>query len=467
MGAGIVVAMETEHKLALLSDAAPALELLHGAEERRHYGRDWTRHWEPDPMAVALPRSTSEVEAIVRWARTTATPLVPSGGRTGLSGGAVASRGELVVSTEKLNAVVDFNAADRQLRIQAGVTTARLQQLAADKGLYYPVDFASAGSSHIGGNVATNAGGIRVLRYGNTRNWVAGLQVVTGTGERLELNRGLAKNATGYDLRHLIIGSEGTLGMVTEVTVQLCAPPPPSHVVLLACRDSAAAVEIFGLAGRALALQAFEFFSDAAMAHVLARSGRAAPLERAPCYALLECDEDESGVLALYETATAQGLVSDAVVAESGEQAAMLWALRERISESIAERQPYKTDISVRPSQVPQALAGLDQLVESAAEGVEVVWFGHLGDGNIHFNILPPENVHAKAFAQQSEALGLAVFELVHRLGGSISAEHGVGLLKKPHLHFARSDQEIELFRSLKRAFDPDLIMNPGKIFDA
>lgn len=235
-----------------------------------NYGKDWTRVYPPKPIAVVLPGSIEAVVAIVRLANKFEVAIVPSGGRTGLSGGAVASNGELVVAMDRMNKICDFDASDRQVVCEAGVVTEQLQQFADAQGLFYPVDFASSGSSQIGGNVATNAGGIKVIRYGMTRNWVQGLKVVTGSGELLDLNRGLIKNATGYDFRHLFIGSEGTLGLIVEVTLSLCSKPNAPSVMVLGIENMAAAMPVLQAFQSALKLTAFEFFSEKALGHVIA-----------------------------------------------------------------------------------------------------------------------------------------------------------------------------------------------------
>src|SRR5690606_15441084 len=219
-----------DHRLSQLAERFPALVLKTEASDLEHYGRDWTRRWTPAPLAIALPGSIEEVQGIVRWANEHTIAIVPSGGRTGLSGGAVAANGELVVSFERMNRVLDFNPVDRILTVQPGLILEVLQRSAREHGLIYPVDFAARGSCTIGGNIATNAGGIRVIRYGNTREWVVGLKVVDGNGDLLDLNRGLVKNSSGYDLRHLLIGAEGTLGLVVEVSVRLADPPPRTTV---------------------------------------------------------------------------------------------------------------------------------------------------------------------------------------------------------------------------------------------
>ena len=237
----------TDARLADLTARVPGLTLLTELADLIHYGRDWTRRWGAAPLAVALPASVAEVQAVVRWANDRKVALVPSGGRTGLSGGAVAARGELVLSLQRMNRVLAFDATDRLLTVEAGITLQAVHEAARGHGLLYPVDFAARGSCTIGGNVATNAGGIRVVRYGTTRDWIAGLTVVAGNGELLELNRGLIKNSSGYDLRQLMIGSEGTLGVIVGAMLQLSDPPPPAQTMLLALPHMDALMRVFGL----------------------------------------------------------------------------------------------------------------------------------------------------------------------------------------------------------------------------
>jgi glycolate oxidase subunit GlcD len=454
-----------------LTRAAPGLKLSTDGDLLGEYGRDWTRLHQPAPAAVAFPRNIEEVVAIVDFANSHSFALVPSGGRTGLSGGAMASSGELVVSLQGMNAIGDFDPVDRTVTVQAGVITQQLQEFAESQGLMFPVDFASKGSSQIGGNLATNAGGIRVLRYGLMRDWVTGLKVVTGRGDVLDLNRGLIKNASGYDLRHLFVGSEGTLGIIVEATMKLTAKPPTQSVMLLAATDMSAVMRIFGEARARLTLSAFEFFSDLALDKVLERTEHRQPFEeRAPFYALAEFDcageEHEAAALECFESCAEQELVLDGVISQSDTQAADLWALRENISESISHHTPYKNDISVRVSEAPRFLKELDALVEKHYPQFEVVWFGHIGDGNLHLNILKPEDLSVDEFARSCESVNDVVYGLVERFGGSISAEHGVGLIKKPYLCHSRSAAELEYLRGIKKVFDPTGIMNPGKLID-
>ncbi|MGY0504173.1 FAD-binding oxidoreductase [Luteimonas sp. e5] len=456
--------------LDALLQAAPGLRLATTPGDLEHYGRDWTRRWEPAPLAIAFPERLEQVVAIVRWARSQGVALVPSGGRTGLSGGAVAANGELVVSLERMNRVLGFEPIDRLLHVQAGIALESVQNEAREHGLQYPVDFAARGSASIGGSIATNAGGIRVLRHGLTRDWIAGLTVVTGAGEVLQLNRGLVKNASGLDLRHLFIGSEGTLGIVVEALLELAAPPPRTQVMLLALPDFAALIRAFMALRAGLRLEAFEFFTDRALHHVLAHGAQAPFGEAHPCHAVveyaLESEADEAAALALFEEGVAEGWALDGVIAASDAQAAQLWRLREGITEALAPHLPYKNDIALRISALPAFIAAAERLLATHYPQFEVVWFGHIGDGNLHINVLKPASMSQSEFVLDCERVTHLLAELLAEHGGSISAEHGIGLVKKPHLASTRSAAEIELMRGIKRVFDPARIMNPGKVFD-
>lgn len=441
------------------------------ADSLAQYGRDRTKNWAAAPCAVVLPANTEQVQAIVRWAYEKSVTIVPSGGRTGLSGGAVAHRGELVLNLERLRQIGDFDPVERSVRVGAGVLTGQLQAWAAEQGLFYPVDFAAAGSSQIGGNIATNAGGIKVIRWGMTRNWVRGLQVVTGTGELLNLNQGLLKNNAGYDLRHLMIGSEGTLGVIVEATMGLITPPRQLTVLLLAAPSMDAVMQLLHAFQNRLELTAFEFFSESALAKVLARSGLARPLEtEGEFYALLEFDNTSAAIeaqaLAVFEESLEAGWALDGTMSQNEEQRIKLWRLREEISETIAPSSPYKNDIAVRVAQIPAFLHEISALVAKNYPDFEIIWFGHIGDGNLHLNILKPENLSQADFYARCHGVSRQVFEVVQRYGGTISAEHGVGLLKKDYLPYSRSAAEIALMRAIKHSFDPKGILNPGKIFD-
>ncbi|AKH68468.1 FAD/FMN-dependent dehydrogenase [Spongiibacter sp. IMCC21906] len=435
------------------------------------HGRDWTKAYQPAPLAVVFPRTLDEVQAIVKLANDKAFAVVPSGGRTGLSGGAVAMNGEVVVSFDYMNRISNFDPIDRTVVCQAGVITEQLQDFADEKGLFYPVDFASAGSSQIGGNIATNAGGIKVIRYGMTRDWVAGLKVVTGAGEVLDLNRGLLKNNAGYDLRQLFVGAEGTLGLIVEATMQLTRPPKDLTAFVLGASDFDGIMNLFNRFQAEMDLTAFEFFSEQALQKVVAHSGLARPFPDAcPYYALLEferlTDDTEAQAMALFEDCVEEGWVLDGVMSQSLEQLANLWRLREDISETISQWTPYKNDISTVISKVPGFLTAVEELVTKAYPNFEIIWFGHIGDGNLHLNILKPEDMDKDEFFEKCGRVSTGVFEIVQHYGGSVSAEHGVGLLKKNYLGYSRSPEEIALMKQVKQVFDPNGVMNPGKIFD-
>ncbi len=455
------------NQIQTLQKELPDLELRADSSSLQIYGQDWTRFRQPDPIAVVFPRNIQQVQALVLLARRERLALVPSGGRTGLSGGAVAAAGELVVSFEKMQQISDFNLLESSVRVEAGVVTQSLQAYASEKDLFYPISFAAEGSSQIGGNIATNAGGIRVIRYGLTRDWVLGLTVVTGTGEILELNRGLIKNASGYDLRHLFAGSEGTLGFIVAATMRLAQAPPPQTVMLLAVKSMEAVMSLFQSSKKQLSLSAFEFFSDKALSHVCQHRNLAQPLETtAPFYALCEFDSDEEAALAVFEQGFADGFLLDGVISQSNAQAEELWQYREGISESITSYTPYKNDLSVRVSRVPEFMRELDQLVAENYPDFEVIWFGHIGDGNLHMNILKPESMEISQFEQTCQLVSRMVYQLVEKYAGSVSAEHGIGLLKLNALRFCRSQAEIDIMRQMKKVFDPDNIMNPGKLLN-
>jgi len=461
----------TDPRLDSLRQAAPDLRLKTDAADLEHYGRDWTRRWTPAPLAIALPATVEEVQAVMRWSAAEDVAVVPSGGRTGLSGGAVAARGELVLSLERMNSVLAFDAVDRLMTVQAGMPLEALHNAAAEHGLIYPVDFAARGSCTIGGTVATNAGGIRVIRYGNTREWIAGLKVVTADGTLLELNKGLVKNSSGYDFRQLMVGSEGTLGVIVEATVKLTDAPPASNVMLLALPGFDVLMQVFAAFRARLQLQAFEFFTDRALQHVLAH-GAQAPFDTLhPYYVVTEFaagdEAQEAAAMAAFEDCMTHGWVSDGVISASDTQAAQLWRLREGITEALARHTPYKNDVSVRISAMPAFLAETQALISQAYPHFEVVWFGHIGDGNLHINVLKPADTSAAEFVAQCEHVTQLLAQVLQRFGGSISAEHGIGLVKKAYLDSTRSPAEIALMKAVKHAFDPGARLNPGKVFDA
>ena len=435
------------------------------------WGKDWTKHFEPNPSVIVFPSTTQEVADLVKIANQFNIAITPSGGRTGLSAGAVASNGEMVVSLDRMNKVLNFYPADRMVHIQAGMVTEQLQDYAESQGLYYPVDFASAGSSQIGGNIGTNAGGIKVIKYGMTRNWVLGLTVVTGKGDVLHINKGMIKNATGYALQHLFIGGEGTLGIVTEAEIKLERQPQDLQVLVLGVPNFDAVMPVLHAFQSKIDLTAFEFFGEVAMQKVLDHGHVQRPFEsQCPFYVLLEFEAPFEPIMdkamELFEHCMEQAWVLDGVMSQNLEQVQNLWRLREDISESIAPFTPYKNDISVLITHVPAFIAEIDQIVTENYPDFEICWFGHIGDGNLHLNILKPADLSKDEFFAKCQVVNKYVFETVKKYNGSISAEHGVGMTKKPYLDYTRSDTEIGYMKALKQVFDPNNVMNPGKLFD-
>jgi FAD/FMN-containing dehydrogenase len=460
----------TESALVELAAALPG-GLSTDPDDLATYGRDWTRVHEPAPSAIAFPRSTAEVAAALAICDRHRLPVVPSGGRTGLAGGAVAKAGELVLSLSRMARIGEVDPVGLTLRVEAGAITEAVHAKAAEHGLMWPVDFASKGSSQVGGNIATNAGGVKVIRYGLTRQWVLGLSVVTARGEILELGGALEKNNTGADLRQLFIGSEGTLGVITEATLKLARAPGHLDVFLFGVRDLPSVLEVFGAARRGpFTISAFEMFTDRCLARLGRHRGLRSPLsEDAPCFVLLEVEAERRELLEGWLAELLEGeLVIDGTLAANREQAQGLWSLREGISESLsATGLPHKNDVALPIAALPAFCRDLERVFEERYPGWEICLFGHIGDGNLHVNVMKPDAMSKTDFLAHVHDADRALFELVRAHAGSISAEHGVGLLKKEWLGYTRSPAELELLRALKRTLDPNGILNPGKILDA
>lgn len=448
----------------------PADFLTRDPNDLIEYGRDWTRVYTPAPSAVAFPRNTDEVSRLLQLCNEYGVPVVPSGGRTGLAGGAVARHGELVLSLSRMRRMDPVDPLGATVRVQAGAVTEAVHQHCAPHGLTWPVDFASKGSSQVGGNIATNAGGVRVIRYGPTRQWVLGLQVVLANGQVLELNGALEKNNTGMDLRQIFIGSEGTLGVITEATLKLTRLPRNIHVFLFAVPDLTTVLQLFREARRGpFTIMAYEFFTRRCLDRVLTHRKLRTPFETtSDCYVLLEVEDadtnaTEQWISSLFE----RSIVSDGTMAQNSSQAAELWALRESISESLsATGLPHKNDVALPIAKLEAFCNELEEVFETRYPGWEIALFGHIGDGNLHINVMKPDTMDNATFRARTREADHDVFSLVRKYGGSISAEHGIGLLKKDYLSYSRSPAEIELLKSFKRLLDPKNILNPGKIVD-
>jgi FAD/FMN-containing dehydrogenase len=418
--------------------------------------------------AVAKPANTQEVAEIVKLCADARVPVVAQGGNTGLVGGAV-PEGAVVLSLERMNAVEAVDPANLTMTVQAGCILADVQTAALDAGAYFPLSLGAEGSCRIGGNLSTNAGGVHVLRYGNARDLVLGLEVVLADG------RALRKDNTGYDLKALFLGAEGTLGIITRAVLRLYPKPKSTCVALAGCGSAEQALELFQTARERAGevLSACEYMNalslDLAEKHVPTAKS---PLEgRHTAYVLLEftsadADADLNARMeAVLSDAFEATCIEDAVIAQSHAQAQAIWALREAVPEAQKrEGGSIKHDIAVPVSKVPEFLSLGSQLVERLIPGVRTCAFGHIGDGNIHFNLTQPETVDRQAFLDQWDATNRAVHDLVMTMNGSFSAEHGVGRLKTGEMARLKDPVELDLMRTLKAALDPLGVLNPGKV---
>ncbi len=465
--------MATEQFLEAFRNIVGSQYVLISPGDLESYGRDWTKIHEPKPLAIVFPGSTVEVAKVVRYCHDQGIAMVPSGGRTGLAAGAVAASGEVVISLNRLNKIEDIDPVGLTVRVQAGVTTQEVQEAANDVNLFFPLDLAAKGSCQIGGNIATNAGGVKFIRYGGMREQVLGLEVVMPNGEVLNMNTGLRKNNTGYDLRQLFIGAEGTLGIITSATLRLTSKPRNVQASVMAVHDFNAIPKILGVCNQlAIQLTAFEFFTKKAHEIVLQHApGARTPFsERYPYYVLLEVEEGPAGgavMEPLLEKIFADELIADAVVSSTSAEFKELWGLRENITESIAAHgHARKNDIALAINQLSDFITAVQPIVDAAPKDMELVLFGHIGDGNLHINYVGPKSEPFKEFQARARKVEEQVFAIVKDFKGSISAEHGIGLLKKKDLHYSRPASEVDVMRQIKRLFDPKGLMNPGKIFD-
>jgi len=441
------------------------------------YELDWRRRWRGRALAVVRPASTDEVALVVRACAAHGASVVPQGGNTGLVGGGVtdASGTQVLLSTARMCRVRGIDAANSTITVDAGCVLQAVQRSAEAAGFLFPLSLAAEGSCTIGGNLATNAGGTQVLRFGNARELCLGLEVVNAQGDVWDGLTGLRKDNTGYDLRDLMIGSEGTLGIITAATMKLFPQPAARVTALAACHDLGACVELLKLAQQRLgpALTGFEVMEAFSLALVARHFGQLPrPLPPAPWTVLLEASDSDgeqaarSRFQALLETALERGLVFDAAVAESIAQSRALWHLRESIPLAQAEEGPnIKHDIALPVSAIADFVAHTDAALIRAFPGARLVNFGHLGDGNLHYNLQAPDTVPPQEFlARHEHAVNTIVYDAVTARGGSISAEHGIGALKRDELAARKSAVALGMMRAIKLALDPKGTLNPGRV---
>ncbi len=435
------------------------------------YGKDRTKVIPPDPSVILFPKTTEEVQSIVRLCYEHRIPMVPSGGRTGYAAAAVASDKEAVVSFEKMNRLIDIDIESGIAEAEAGMILENFQRLVEDQGMMLPLDFAARGSCQIGGCVATNAGGLKVLKYGMTRNLVTGLEVVIKNGERLQLNARLQKNNAGYDLNQLFIGSEGTLGFITKAVLKIVPRPTQLQLALLTVHEFSEIIPLFREAKlQSLDVTAFEFFTQEGLSAVLGHMASCRdPFDSTyPYYVLIEIDggDNPDRLMNFMETLADKERIADGTIASGSQQFRDLWALRENISESISMLgNVHKNDISVPVSSMSRFIPEFEALVRDQYAEFKMLYFGHIGDGNIHVNVIDPTGMEIGRFEAAARELDMKMCRLIGSYGGSISAEHGIGLLKKHLLPFQRDRLQIETMKKIKECFDPEGLFNPGKIF--
>lgn len=435
---------------------------------------EWRGRWRGETPLILAPATTEELSAIVRYCHEQDIPMVPQGGNTGLVGAQV-PRGEVMVTTRRLNKIRQVSPQDFTLTAEAGVTLQGVQDAAAAKDRLFPLSIGSEGSCNVGGILSSNAGGVNVIRYGNARDLVLGLEVVLPDGRIWNGLNHLRKNNTGYDLKHLFIGGEGTLGFITAAVLKLYPQPAEKQTAFLAVPSARAAVDLLGLVQERSGGSATSFeLMNAAMVDLVLEHfpDLPRPVEtRAPYYVLTELSSGRKGILQdmtheLLEEAFEREIVSDGTIAQSEAQTEALWTIRHNATEAMKADPSYcvKCDVSVPIREVPSFLEGANGMIGKAAPGARIIAFGHMGDGNIHYDILGPEGGDDEAWRTRSAEIEHKVHDVVVAHEGSISAEHGIGLLKREELAERKPEVEMDLMRKIKQVIDPQGLMNPGKL---
>ena len=450
--------------------------VLTNASDMDPFLGDWRGRYHGAARCVVRPANAAEVAALVRVCAEAGAPIVPQGGNTSHCGASIpdTSGSAVLISLSRMNAIRAIDAANNTITVEAGCVLQTVQEAAFEADRLFPLSLAAEGSCQIGGNLSTNAGGVHVLRYGNTRELTLGLEVVLPNGDVWDGLRGLRKDNTGYDLKQLFIGAEGTLGIITAAVLKLFPLPRATATAWLAIDSVRGAVALLGDLQVAFGatLTACELVSDVALGLVVKHiPGAQPPLAESPWYLLVELagggsdHELVAAFEAFLERAFENGTIGDAVIAQSGEQAARLWALRESISEAQKiDGVSVKHDIALPISRLPDFVEAADAALTAAYPGIRIVTFGHVGDGNLHYNPSMPLAADNAGFLKHEREVHARVHDLVHQFGGSISAEHGIGQLKRDELVRYKSSVEIELMRSIKRTLDPQGLMNPGKV---
>ena len=468
--------MSVENLIETLAAIVGAQNVITDAETMHPYLGDWRGRYRGAARCVVRPGTTAEVSAIVRACSAAGVAMLPQGGNTSHCGASIPDKSgkTVLISLSRLNKIRAVDAANNTITVEAGCVLQNLQEAALAVDRLFPLSLAAEGSCQIGGNLSTNAGGVQVLRYGNARELVLGLEVVLPDGEVWNGLRGLRKDNTGYDLKQLFIGAEGTLGIITAAVVKLFPLPRSTATAWLAIASPQAAIGLLnGLqAAFGAMLTACELVSDISLGMVLKHiPGAQAPLEKSPWYLLVELSGSgeeaalRDALATFLEPALENGEISDAVLAQSVDQAKRLWNLRESISEAQKiEGFSIKHDISVPVSRIPEFLERAGAALQHAWPGIRIVAFGHVGDGNLHYNQSKPEAGENAAFIAAQPQVNEMVHDIVHQLGGSISAEHGIGQLKREEILRYKSPLEMQMMRTIKQAFDPRGLMNPGKV---
>jgi FAD/FMN-containing dehydrogenase len=443
---------------------------IHEPADMAGYLTEWRGLWQGSTALVMRPQSTEEVSRILTLASETRTAIVPQSGNTGLVGGQIPMAGDdaLLLSLDRMTKIVDVDAADNTMTVQAGVTLKAAQDAANNAGRLFPLSLASEGSCRIGGNLSSNAGGLNMLAYGNARDLCLGLKVVLPDGRVWNGLRRLRKDNTGYDLKDLFIGAEGTLGVITGAVLKLFPKPQRHETAFIAVPSPSAALELLSLARECSGnrVVTFELLPRIGIDFAVRHMGVTDPLsEASPWYVLCElADPAETAFEIVLERGLADKYVTDATLAQSEAQRKALWAIREALSESQKfEGGSIKHDISVPVSLVPKFIAMAEAAVQSFMPGSRLVCFGHMGDGNLHFNVSQPLGMDKQAYLAKWHEMNAVVFDVVQTFDGSISAEHGIGRLKYHDMLKIKSPVELQMMRDLKRLFDPLNIMNPNK----